>query len=582
MRASGQAEETPARHLASRFPDWFILLLFSVLLLTQAILAIREKSATFDETVHLPAGYLHLRFGDYGFNPAHPPLAKMLAALPLLFTEVRVPSMNVPFTDYRAGIRFLYEENDADRLLFFGRVAMLSLAVVLGWVIFVWTRRLFGRPAAVFAMFLYSFEPNILAHAPLVNTDFGATVFICLAIFSFCRLMHRVSILHLSLAGFSLGLALITKFSTLLLFPMILLLGAGFVLAPHTIEVGLPGSACTRVGTRTRKLAILVAAMVGMGLVAYATIWAAYRFRFAGITLPGQAYQGTWDQVLPVHGWMKRAIVWIRDLRLLPEAYLFGFLTVPPALPRLTFMLGEFSTTGWWYYFIVTFVLKTPLALLLLLPLTPLALRAPWRRDPGGILCLLVPVALYFGVACASRINIGHRHILPVYPFLFVMAGSLVPWARQQRAYVKASLAALAAWYVVSSVAVFPHYLAYFNEIAGGPQNGYKYLVDSNLDWGQDLKGLKRYMVEHGIERVWLSYFGTASPDYYRIAYQYLPGNRPPTIDKALTPYVAISATNLQGLEFLAYGLSKNYFADFLRQQPIAKIGHSIFLYRMN
>lgn len=582
MTASRQAGEKPARFLVSRLPDWVILLFFSVLLLTQTILSIREKAATFDETVHLPAGYLHLRFGDYGFNPAHPPLAKMLGAVPLLFTDVKMPSLERPFVNYRDGIRFLYEENDADRLLFLGRVAMLPLAVLLGWVIFFWTRRLFGRAAAVFAVLLYSFEPNILAHAPLVNTDVGATAFLCLAIFSFCRLLHRVSIPRLILAGFSLGLALITKFSTLPLFPMLFLLGVGVVFTHHTIHVGLTGSSFPPVATRTRKVVILAAAMVGMGLVAYVTIWAAYRFRFEGITLPGQVYQGTWDQVLPAQGWMRRAMVWIRDLRLLPEAYLFGFLTVPPSLPRLTFMLGKFSTTGWWYYFIVTFVLKTPLPLLLLLLVVPLALRPLWRRDPVGIWCLLVPVVVYFGIACASRINIGHRHILPVYPFLFVMAGSLVPWARQQRVYVKASLAALAAWYVVSSVAVFPHYLAYFNEIAGGPRNGYKYLVDSNLDWGQDLKGLKRYMDGHGIDRVWLSYFGTASPDYYRIAYHYLPGYRPPTIDKGLTPYVAISATNLQGFQFRAFGLDKNYFADFLRQEPVAKIGYSIFLYRID
>ncbi len=582
VEAEGENGQRPKTPLLSRIPDWMVLILFCLLLLTQTLLSIREKSATFDETVHLPAGYLDLKFGDYGFNPAHPPLVKMLAALPLLFVAVKMPSQDGPFTDYRSGIRFLYEENDADRLLFLGRMAVLPLALLLGWAIFLWTKHLFGRAAAIFALCLYSLEPNILAHAPLVNTDFGAAAFIFLAIYSFYRLAHRVSIPHLLLAGFSLGLALITKFSTLPLFPMLCLLGASVILAPHTIEVGLTGPSSPPAATRTKKLFVLIAATMGMGLVAYVTIWAAYRFRFEGITLPGQTYQGTWDQVLPGRLWMRRAILWIQEMKLLPEAYLFGFLTVPPSLRRLTFMLGKYSPTGWWYYFIVTFVLKTPLALLLLLLLTPLGLRSLWRRDRVGVLCLVVPALVYFGIACASRLNIGHRHILPIYPFLFVMAGSLVPWARRQRAHVRGSLAVLATWYVLSSVAVFPHYLAYFNELAGGPGNGYKYLVDSNLDWGQDLKGLKRYMDEHGIERVWLSYFGTASPDYYKIAYLNLPGNRPPSIDKALTPYVAISATNLQGLEFLAYGLSRNYFADFLRQQPIAKIGYSIFLYRID
>lgn len=173
--------------ILSRIPESAILLFFAFLLLTQTILSLREKSAAFDETAHLPAGYLHLKFGDYSFNPIHPPLVKMLAALPLLFVEVKMPSQEGSFNP-RVSYRFLYEENDADHLLFLGRMAVLSLALLLGSLVFLWTEQLFGRAAAIFALLLYSFEPNILAHAPLVTTDLGAACFMFLTIYGFYRI----------------------------------------------------------------------------------------------------------------------------------------------------------------------------------------------------------------------------------------------------------------------------------------------------------------------------------------------------------------------------------------------------------
>ncbi len=571
------------KSLLSRTPDWVIVLCFSVLFLTQTILSVREESATFDETVHLPAGYLYLKFGDYSYNAAHPPLVKMLAALPLLFVEVKLPPLEKPWVAYGPGIRFLYEDNDADRLLFLGRMAVLPMALLLGSGVFLWTRQLFGRGAAIFATLLYSFEPNILAHAPLVNTDIGAASFMFLTVYLFYRLIHRITVARLLLAGFSLGLALVTKFSTLPLLPILLLVGSSVIVTHHTIGVHFRGASPIPVAGGIQKLLILLVALVGMGLVAYVTLWGAFRFRYAGVVLPGLAYQGPWNDVLPGHPWVQWAIHWIREGKLLPEAYLYGFLGVSSAVgARFSYLMGELSYEGWWYYFIVTFVLKTPLPFLLLLLVIPVALRSLWRKDPVGVLSLLVPVLIYFGIASISRLSIGHRHILPIYPFLFVMAGSLVPWLKQQQALVKGGAVVLAAWYIVSSVAIFPHYLAYFNELAGGPRNGYKYLVDSNLDWGQDLKGLKRYMDSHGIERIWLSYFGTASPRYYGIAYNYLPGylDHSRNAEVEPTPYVAISVTNLQGVYLSTHGLSQDYFSGFRQREPIARIGYSINLYR--
>ena len=573
MTAHTRAGEIQKKPLLSKIPDWMAFLSFCVLFLTLTVLSAREKSGTWDETTHLPAGYLHLRFADYDFNREHPPLVKMLAALPLLFVDIKVPHREWPLDTYKEfefGHRFLYEANDGDQLLFLGRVAVLPLALLLGSVVFLWAKQLFGREAALLALLLYSLEPNILAHSGLVHTDFGAACFTFITVYSFYRLVQQVSLTHLAFAGFALGLALVTKFSTITLIPILVVLAAFVGILQGPIELQLAGVRGRRVSSQVSKLLILCGAMVGMWLLAYGTIWTSYRFGYEGPLVPEKRS-------------IERELLGTEETSLLPRAYLDGLSHVFKSSKRYAFLMGERSTDGWWYYFIVTFLLKTPLPLLLLLAFTPLTLHRLWREKPVAVLCLLVPVLLVFGVASASRLNIGHRHILPIYPFLIVMASSLLPWALRQRNLVKGGLSALAVWYVISSGSIFPHYLAYFNELVGGPSNGYKYLVDSNLDWGQDLKGLKRYMDEHGIRRVWLSYFGTASPDYYGIAYNYLPSYLifHPNPEKEPTPYVAISATNLQGVYLPVLRLSPDFFEPLKHRQPIAKIGYSIFLYRM-
>jgi hypothetical protein len=246
---------------------------------------------------------------------------------------------------------------------------------------------------------------------------------------------------------------------------------------------------------------------------------------------------------------------------------------------------------------LATFFLKTPLPLILLIAVALVFVGKSRQKMALTFGFLLVPAGIYFAMISASGWGIGHRHLLPIYPFLFVLVGGCIAWATRQRGWIKGGVALLLLWYFLSALAIHPHYLAYFNQLAGGPDNGYKYLVDSNLDWGQDLKGLKRYMVRHGIEKVWLSYFGTANPDYYGIEYDYLPSfvifepkNVNPEVFrlKELVPLagvVAISATNLQGvyLPLVASpwgSVAKNYFAFYRDQKPVAKIGHSIFVYR--
>ncbi len=570
----------------SRVPDWATLLFFLALILLQTIPSMMQESLTFDEMVRQLPGYLHLTAGEYRIHTAHPPLVKMIAALPLLFTGVRIPPLPREWNDttvWLFHLDFLYRENDADRVVLLGRLAVLPLTLLLGFLVFRWSKDHFGRGAATFALFLCSFEPNILAHGRLMNTDLPVATFFFLSVYCFFRLTQAATWARLVLAGISLGLALVTKYTAVLAVPILVLLGVGFALSPRPFVLQLRGFPRTSVTRRGRKLLFLLGALVVLGLIAYVVIWGTYRFRYAGGTAAGYGYQRPWEEVLPDRPATRAVILWTREMRLLPEAYVYGLSIVSTRVRRLAFLMGETSDEGWWYYFMVTFLLKTPIPLLLLLGLAIALVRASWKRKGVEVFFLLFPPLVYLAIASVGKMNIGHRHLLPVYPFFFVFISALIPWVFQQKALLKGTMAVLAAWYVFSSVSIFPHYLAYFNELAGGPDGGYKYLVDSNLDWGQDLKGLKRYMDAHGISRIWLSYFGTASPEYYGIAYNALPSYlfNFPGRETVPTPYMAISATNLQGVYLPALGLDPDYFKAFRDKQPVAKIGYSIFIYSL-
>jgi hypothetical protein len=247
------------------------------------------------------------------------------------------------------------------------------------------------------------------------------------------------------------------------------------------------------------------------------------------------------------------------------------------------FFLGQYSLEGWWNYFLVAFLIKTPTGSLVLILTAAVLYRVGKPLRGTEIIVLLVPVVLFFVTTTRGRINIGLRHLLPVYPLLFVFASRLVT-VQFRRGWVTPLLFVIPiALTAVSSLRIAPHQLAYFNELVGGPGEGYRYLSDSNLDWGQDLKGIKVYMDQKGLPMIYLAYFGTAPPTYYGIRYQYVPTVRqpyPPPSD--ILPrgmkreVLAISVTVLQQA-FWYQG--KVLYHWLYRRIPVAKIGYSIYVY---
>lgn len=553
-----------------RTKDWLSLVLGIGLYLGLAAFSLSRQSATFDEGAHLPAGYSALALGDYRMNPEHPPLIKMWAALPLLALHPRLETTDEAWQrgrQWRFGHRFLYEWNDADRLLFWSRWPIVLLACALLAAIFLWAHRQGESAPALAALFLAALSPDLLAHGQLVTTDVGFTLFFFLTVAGFASLVERVTWARVLGTGLALGAAAASKFSVVILPPLLLLLLGVAVLRSEP-------------GERLRRGAALAGCLLAAGVFAWLTVWAAYRFRFTISPDPATSALLDWRQVTPPPGLLRTIAGWTREHRLLPEGYLFGFLQVfRLSEARPAFLAGQVSSQGWWYYFPATFALKTPLALLALLGL---GFAARCRTKGFLAYALWLPVLVYWLITLTRHLNIGHRHLLPIYPFLFIVAGRVVLLARGR--FRIAGVALLGIWYASAALRVAPHYLASFNELAGGPANGYRWLVDSNLDWGQDLKNLRRFLARERIERVKLSYFGTADPAYYGIPGELLPGHilpAPARVTRQIAPgdILAVSATNLQGI-YLDDPRDLALMALLRTRRPFAEVGYSLWLYR--
>jgi 4-amino-4-deoxy-L-arabinose transferase-like glycosyltransferase len=554
-----------------------------------AVSSMRQKSAVFDEGAYLPAGYTHWAFRDFRLTPEQPPLVKLLAAAPLLFSEVTVHrddawALRRPW-DF--GRNFLYAWNDADRLLFRARLAVVALGAALAVAVFWWTRLHWGRPAAVMALLLCVLSPDVLAHGQIVTMDLGVTLFIFLAVATFERLTERATLLRLLAAGLATGAAFATKSSALVLIPILGTLAARTVWAPGALPTSLGPLGPRSVETRAGRALHLCAFFAAIAALALAVLWACYLFqpRLSPDARVEAAME--WERNWPQGTVAGAAASAARSSGLLPEAYVFGVLKVfAHAEGRPAFLSGERSDAGWWRYYLVTIALKTPLALFALLGLA-LVTRPEPRAPPRVDWCLWLPPLLYLLLAASRPINIGHRYVLPLYPFLFVAAGRSAAWAFSvaRPAAARLLVAALAIAYAQAALRVHPHYLAYFNELAGGPRYGYRHLVDSNLDWGQDLRGLAAWLRSHPVGRIKLAYFGSADPRYYGIDCELLPGYTappPPHVTRHVRPgdVVAVSATILQGL--YVEPAMHPFFARLRASEPLAVVAHTIFVYRVD
>ncbi len=563
-----------------------VLSVFAAVFMALTVTSYVQESATWDEPQFVLSGYLRLRYGDHRVSHEHPPLIPVWAALPLLFNKnisVRTDRLPSEIDDswFLHGQNlfthdFFYKQNDADRLLYPARFMIVLLGIGLGILVFAWVCELWGFVPAVVVLALYCVEPNILAHSRLVTTDFGLTFFMFGALYFLWRTCRRASPGNVVGAAAFFALAQTSKFSALLLGPiaLILILSRAFQGEPWKITDTI------QLGSVQRKLGLAVGLMLSLVAASYLAVWTVYGFRYlpAPTTPPMHALNS--PQAAEHHLRIAGPLNWIDRHRLLPNLFTQGFLIGQLyAQERPAYLMGEYSDTGWWYWFPLTFLVKTPITMLLLFATGLLLGCARWKQFLRDESFIIVPIVLFMAVAMHMRLNIGLRHILPIYPFVIVLAGKAVHELLQRKRPVMVAIAVGAATLELASV--YPHCLAFFNFAVGGPKHGHDYLVDSNLDWGQDLKGLKRWMNDCGVRHINLSYFGAADPAYYGIDYTPLPDSLsfvPMRITQPQLPgYVAVSATNLRGVYLGHFG--RNLYAPLRTREPDAVIGYSIYIY---
>jgi hypothetical protein len=485
----------------------------------QSSLGIESESLTFDEAGAIGSSYLAFRQHDVRLVKERPPLLGLFITLPLVLTgEPRLPSIvdpGSPFADQQFGDQLLHDMgNDTIRIVRVCRYTVLALSLVLGLALYAWATRLGGAAAGLFALFLFAFCPNLLAHSRIAANDMTCTIFVFLAMFALDRLRRGPTLARAAVAGVALGMALTAKLTSAVLLPVVAL--------------------ALLLDARLRPRAAVVA------LVAVATI--------------GACMGGTFDY----------------------GTYLGGFRNIYGAASSsyLYYLGGEFSARPWWYYHLYAAALKTPVPLLPLFPIGAVVLvrrRADWTER----LLALGPIVAVVGASCFDPANLGLRRILPAYPFAILAAAQAVRLGLP-RAPCVALLGLLALWQSASVLRVTPHHLSYFNELAGGPTRGMLYLDDSNIDWGQDLPSLRRWLDAHPGLPARLDYFGTARPETYGID---LPAMDEATEVCAPRPAVYVVSAHLLVFFDKVARVRGPQCSWLHRYRPVDRVAYSMYVY---
>ena len=534
------------QRLAQMRPAW-VLAAIVIVSTTATVLAMRRTSTTFDEIVLIAAGARGYETGKFELAPDHPPMMQYIYGLPVYLSKPNYPS-DAGFNTAQLGYRYLQAQNffwnsgnNPERLAFLGRLPAAIIALLLVLATFAFTRRVAGSGAALIAAALVAFLPDILAHGGVSYNDVPLTLTYFLAVWAVDRVVREPDWRNALMAGAAVGLAFGVKISAIALGPVVFAL-----LALEAIGRGLDMPWLKR---------IVPATLIGLA-AAYLMLVIIYRGDFA-LEQFQYALDKTFRHVSKGHG-------------------------------AAGFLRGEASRDGFWYFFPVAFLYKTSAALHLLAVIALGALLKadypPIRQLAAHPLRVPVLAAAFFSAALlTSSLNIGFRYAMPVLPHICVLiaVGVAYMW-RISANRIRALIAVLIAWVILAPLSYYPNFLSYISEYGPGRDRGSEILVDSSLDWGQGLLQLREYMNEHRIERIYLSYFGSAWPDGYGI--DYVPMHSffpllPSRLSKRAGPkptHIVISGTNLRGVYF-----NNDPFARFRDLEPDAVIAHSMYVYRI-
>lgn len=613
--------------------------------------SLRQENPTIDEVLHLPAGMSYWDTGSFRLYHHNPPLIKLLAAWPILDRiddeqRNRLYSSRYWTDDLpnKAGFGHDFAEvhaRDYFELFTAARSVMPVFLVIGGVCVLVWSRSVHGNVGGLLSLAVWAACPNLLAHGRLITSDAASAAIGTGATYLFLLYVRRPGSARACLAGLGLGICLLTKFSLLTL----IFLWPAIWLVHLLMVVDKPARRPTAIRASSHVLMVTMVSMLvvnlGYGFEGTGRPIGKYEFYSQSLTreLPANRprLHMTGNSLLDLLG--SRRVNRFRDTWLgwipcpLPSEFLLGFDEqkidaegVPtkylPKNARETddsevsgypvYLNGEIRSSGWWWYYPYAFLIKTPPGILFLIAASLIVLilaRHGADERFEAVAMLVVPIATILAMTLWTNINIGLRYVLPALPYLYVGIGRLGPWlvglnGNRTRIAAGTTIAACLLGAFGSAGSVAPHFLAYFNVFAGGPDHGSEHLIDSNLDWGQDLVNLKTWVDANAPdEPIGIAYFGQINPDIFRLRGSalnwFLPPSRPGTMQpmppgkasgRLEAGLYAVSASLAHGLpwrvydpaRWAPYSAEKAAFDYFLKARPSAKIGWSIFIYKLD
>ncbi|NTW27064.1 MAG: hypothetical protein HGA36_01945 [Candidatus Moranbacteria bacterium] len=597
-----------------------VILAIMTFFITVSVLNAKNDSATFDEVAHIPAGYSYIEKQDMRLNPEHPPLLKDLIGLPLAFLDLKFDTTQKFWTgegfgriwddgQWAAGKHLLYEAgNNPDQILFWARMPIVILSVILGLFLFMWGKEIAGTLGGLFVLVLYAFDPNILGHNHYVTTDIGIASFLTFTFYYFLKFIKNPTWKNVIIGGFFLGLVNLVKFSSLMAYPI---LGLVLLIYPLVKKVS------HNEGAKEEKFlrAKLFFSYLGKGIVAFAVsmlvVWVLYFINT--YNMPKEIvdrqinFSFPLDDPNPLSMTTNHALSTINSVPAFkPFAeYLLGVTMVFKRVAggNGTYFLDNVTSKASTIYFPVVFLIKETIPFLALIFFSLFltfgqilkASQKAWEEKSvkksfqkflqTGLMqyALFGFIILYAYLSITGNLNIGLRHLFPIMPLAYLLVTKKVfDFLRRKHSVTKHQLhvilGTLIIWIILIPVFSYPGYVSYFNESVGGSKGGYHYVTDSNTDWGQDLKRLKNFLDQNPqITKINVDYFGGGNPEYY-LGDKYISGwdsKRP--IEKG---WYAISANSLQISIFDKVNKTpENNYAWTNKFKPVTMIGNSILIY---
>jgi len=558
---------------------------FALILLffAQCLHTAKSDSVSWDESQHLYSGWLSWTHADYGFNPEVPPLIKMWCAIPLLHRDIMQPPYtggNFKREGFVLGRQFL-QANGIDRTLAPARIMAAVMSAFLALTIFLAAREMFGDRAAVFALALFCSDPNFLAHGSFVTTDIGASLTMLLSAYCFYRVLKHPSAGRAAILGIAVGMTFVAKFTGVFIIPMLILIAA--------LDLWNRSNTADdkQIGVKARQV---FASLVLASCVGLFCIWAIYRFRYgarpAGLSLNPVTDQYLQELTSPLS---RSVMLWVSNHHLLPEGYLYGLADTKISAASLpSYLFGHVTHKASRWYYPAALSIKSTLPFLILLLITLVALMRKRWSVTREVLVLGVPPVVLFIIAATSDIGIGFRHLFPIFPMLYILIAGCASHLVKQNQKLVYIFGALLIWQAAEPLVARPGLLTYANEAWGGPSKTHLYLSDSNTDWGQQLKYVKKYLDVHANTPCYFAYFEQGAADYrdYGLQCQVLPTGSGSWAGLDSAPFG--SNPNVTGLVLVSDGVvagadipgNMNPYAQFRHMRPTDIIDRSVYVYQ--